>query len=49
MNDEALDKLREIDTPLGIFSMCGAAGCGKSYLLNCILEFFDGNGVSVFD
>lgn len=45
-NPEALEKLAGIDTPLGIFSMCGALRCGKSYLLNCILEFFDGTGVS---
>ena len=37
-----------MDTHLAIFSMCGVAGCGKSFLLNCLLKAFDDNGVSLF-
>ena len=38
MNHEAIDELKKVDTPIGVFSVCGAAGIGKSYLLNCILD-----------
>lgn len=46
INEDASSILEEIDTDIAIFSMCGAAHCGKSFLLNCILEAFEGNGVS---
>ena len=37
-NIKALNELKKIDTPIGVFSVCGAQGTGKSYLLNCILD-----------
>ncbi len=46
LNEEALDVIKKVDTPLAIFSMCGQLGLGKSYLLNCIFDFFEDDGVS---
>ena len=49
LNIKAVEKLREITGQVGVFSMCGGAGVGKSYLLNCIIDFIGDrkdNGVS---
>ena len=47
-NVKALNELAKIDTQIGVFSMCGAQGVGKSYLLNCVLGLIgeDKSGVS---
>lgn len=37
-NMDAIEELKKVDTPIGIFSVCGAQGIGKSYLINCILD-----------
>ena len=43
---DAIEELQKVDTHLAVFSMCGVAGCGKSFLLNCLLKAFNDNGVS---
>ena len=39
LNLKALEELKKIDGQLGVFSMCGGVGLGKSYLLNHIMDF----------
>jgi len=40
INIEALNMLKNVDTPLAVFSMCGGTKLGKSSLLNRLFNFF---------
>jgi len=47
LNQEALQVLRDVEGQIGVVSVCGLKGAGKSFLLNLILHKFNGTGFKV--
>ena len=41
VENESLDKLSKMNSEMVIVSMYGGKGVGKSFLVNCMLEFFE--------
>ena len=47
LNQEAMQVLKDVPGPIGVVSVCGLKGTGKSFLLNLILHKFQGTGFKV--
>ena len=46
VHQDALQVFRAVEGQIGVVSVCGLKAAGKSFLLNILLDKFQGSGVS---
>ena len=46
VHQDALQVFRAVEGQIGVVSVCGLKAAGKSFLLNILLDKFQGTGVS---